>query len=382
LHLHLQPDGLPSGFFIGTLFGKPMRRFILINLLACGSALAQQPDTAWQAYAEVQLWAAYDAIPLRQFDGTWGAYAPRDGRNVFLQRNRAEIGVEKDGWRVGLEYRVEGTLVANRDTLDFYHAYQQRLRPDTPRAYALDAQFKAWSAAGLRVARAFALDGSGAALTVSGALYAHPRNRNIDVNGKVDYQPVDNYGFNAQYRESDTRYRYPFMPEVSQSSSGASVSMALQWPLGERVTANLALNDLWSRMHWANLPSLTQNLNSNVTSIDQDGYVNYRPLLTFKNSRIDKSGSIGMSSAVSLTYRLELWRIKAEMNRIEGTAIPALAATYNSNWGAFTGSYESRFKTVGIGYDHGPFRIHLRTNSWSLNQASAIGLDAGLHYQF
>lgn len=119
-----------------------MRRFILIHLLACGSALAQQPDTAWQAYAGVQLWAAYDAIPIRQFDGNWAPYAPRDGRNVFLQRHRAEAGVEKDGWRVGLEYRQEGRLVTNRDTLDFYHAAQQSLRPDGARAYTFDAQFK------------------------------------------------------------------------------------------------------------------------------------------------------------------------------------------------------------------------------------------------
>jgi hypothetical protein len=367
---------------IGQLIGKTMRRFILINLLACGSVLAQQPEPTWQAYADVQLWAAYDAIPVRQFDGTWDAYAPRAGRNVFLQRHRAEVGVEKDGWRVGLEYRVEATLVANRDTLDFYHAYQQRLRPDAPRTYALDAQFKAWSAAGLRVARTFALDGSGATLMVSGALYAHPRNRDIDVNGQVDYRPIDNYGFNALYRESDTRYRYPFMQESSQTSSGASVSMALQWPLGERVTANLALNDLWSKMRWSNLPAVTKTLNSDVSSVDQDGYVNYRPLLSGQNSRIDKSGSIGMSSAVSLTYRLELWRMKAGLDRIEGTTIPAVAATYGSNWGAFTGSYESRFKTVGIGYDHGPFRLHLRANRWPLSQASAIGLDARLHYTF
>lgn len=359
-----------------------MRRFLLINLLACGSALAQQTDTPWQAYANVQVWAAYDAIALRQFDGNWDGYAPRDGRNVFLQRHKAEVGVEKDGWRVGLEYRIEGTLVASRDTLDFYHSRQQRLRPDGARTYMLDAQFKSWSAAGLRVGRTIALAGNGAALTVSGALYAQPRNRDIDINGNVDYRPVDDYGFNARYRESDTRYSYPFMPERSQSASGASVSMALQWPLGEQFTAKLALNDLWSRMRWSNLPSITQNINSDVTSIDQDGYVNYRPLLSGQNSLIDKTGSIGMSSAASLSYRVDQWRMKASVDRIESTTIPAIAATYASKWGAITGSYESRFKTVGIGYDHGPFRLHLRSNRWQLDQASALGIDAGLHYQF
>jgi hypothetical protein len=382
LHVIFSLTACRQAFFIAILFGKPMRRLVLINLLACGSAMAQQPATAWQAYANVQLWAAYDATPIRQFDGTWDTYAPRAGRNVFLQRHRAEVGVEKDGWRVGLEYRREGTLVTDRETLDFYHNYQQRLRPDDARAYTLDAQFKTWSAAGLRVARTFALDRPGAALTVSGALYAHPSNREIEINGNINYQQVDEYGGNARYRESDTRYRDPFMPGLSQSSSGASVSMALQWPLSERVTANLALNDLWSRMRWSNLPSITQSLNSNVTSLDQNGYINYKPLLSGQNSRIDKSGSIGMSSAASLTYRLDRWSMKAGLDRIEGTTIPAVATTYASKWGAFTGSYESRFKTVGIGYDLGPLRLHLRADRWPLSQASAIGVDAGLHYTF
>ncbi len=374
-----------------------MRHLLLISFLASANAVAQQsiadnagtlhpPDKAWQAYAQVQLWAVYDAIPVHEFDGDWSVgYAPRAGRNLFLQRNRAEFGVEKDGWRVGIEYRLEGSLDANRDTLEFYRLYQQRLRPDSARDFNLNAQFRAWSAAGLRVARTFSLDAAGdnsPLLMVSGALYANPRNRDIDVAGKVSYAPIDVYGFNAQYQESDTRYQYPFMQNLPQTSSGASVSLALQWPLTQRLTANLALNDIWSRMRWSNLPAVRKSINSDVTSYDQDGYVNYQPLLSGQNSQIDKTGTIGASGAVSLSYQLGLWTMKIGLDRIEATTIPAVAVAYRSSWGTFTTSYETRFNTLGVGYDHGPLRLHLRANRWPLNEASAIGLDAGVHYAF
>ncbi|MGV8894591.1 MAG: hypothetical protein ACOH2K_16955 [Burkholderiaceae bacterium] len=156
----------------------------------------------------------------------------------------------------------------------------------------------------------------------------------------------------------------------------------MQWPLAERLTANLALNDIWSRMRWSNLPAVEKNISSDVTSYDKDGYVNYLPLLSGQNSQIDKTGTIGASGTVSLTYQLDQWTMKAGLDRIEGTTMPAVALTYQSSWGAFTSSYETRFNTFGVRYDHGPFRLHLRANRWRLNDASAIGLDAGVHYKF
>lgn len=377
-----------------------MRRFLFFTALASSiaspdvmaqsflspTAPSQAPTTGWHAYADISAWAAYDAIPVDEFGGKWGeGYAPRNGRNVFLQRNRAGVGVEKDGWRVGVEYRQEGSLDASRDTVDFYHLYQQRQRPDAARRFDLDARFQSWSASGLRVGRTFVFDQAamrGLQVSVSGALYGTLRSRDTTVGGNASYQGAGAYGFNAQSLESDTRHRYPFMPEASQASSGASLSLALQLPLDDRWTANLAVDDLWSRLRWSNLPTVQKNINSDVTSTDQNGYVNYQPLLTGQNSLVSKSGTIGASRSASLSYRQDRWLVKLGVDRISATTIPTVALTYQSAVGAFTASYESRFNTLGLGYGAGPFYLQVRANQWPVSQATSLGLNGGVHYAF
>lgn len=377
-----------------------MQRFIVMTALAssivCPDAMAQQflsaaapwqaASTGWQAYADIRAWVAYDAIPVGEFGGKWGeGYASRNGRNVFLQRNRASIGVEKEGWRVGVEYRQEGSLDASRDTVDFYHLYQQRQLPDAARSFGLDARFHSWSASGMRVSRTFTLDQSvlaGLQMNVSGALYGTLRNRDTTVGGSASYQGLGAYGVNAQSLDSDTRYRYPFMPEASQASSGGSVSVALQLPLDEHWTANVAIDDLWSRLRWSNLPTGQKSINSEVATTDQNGYVNYQPLLTGQNSLISKTGTIGATRSASLTYQQAQWLVKLGVDHLAATTIPAVALTYQSALGAFMVGYESRFNSVGLGYGIGPFHLQLRANKWSVSQASSLGLNAGLHCAF
>jgi hypothetical protein len=371
--------------------------FFLAGLLLSGSAAAQMsvadsdislhaPQQSWQAYSKVQLWAAYDAIPLRDFSSTWGAhYTPREGRNVFLQRDRVEVGAEKNGWRVGLEYRLEISVEANRDAVEMYHLYQQRRDPDGEAHYVADAHMKSWAAGGLRIGRIVALPATGAGaplLVVSGALYGHARNRDGDAGGTVSYTPADKYRFDAQYFGSNSKYLYPFMPEAEQKSRGASISAALQWPLTSQLTANLAVNDLWSRMHWSALPSIVKVIHSEVRTVDSDGYINYQPQIHGQSSLIDRTGTIGASTALNLTYTYDQWSLRAGAERIYGATIARVSGSYRTAWGVFGASYDARFNMLGLGVDLGPLRMRVQANRLPLTESSAFGAELGLHYAF
>lgn len=371
-------------------------RFLLAGLLLTRGAMAQMsvadsdialhaPDAAWRADGKVQAWAAYDAIAIRDFTGDWGLhYTPRDGRNVFLQRDRVEAGVEKDGWRVGLEYRLEMTLESNRDTVEMYHYYLQRQDPDRARRFVADAHLKSWAAGGMRVGRTFALGDAKAPvlLMVSGAAYGHVRNRDGDASGSVTYSVTDAYRFDGAYFGSNTNYRYPFMPDVAEKSSGASLSAALQWPLSSQLTANLAVNDLWSRMRWTNLPVIDKVIHSDVRTVDSDGYINYQPQISGKSSVIERRGTIGASTALNLRYTLDQWTLRAGVERIAGVNIPRAAASYATPWGSFSTSYDSRFNMVGLGYDYGALRLRISGNRLPLLDSSAFAAELGLHYIF
>jgi len=371
--------------------------FLLGTLLVAGGAAAQSsvadsdialhaPSASWQPYAKAQAWAAYDAVPIRDLGRDWGdSYTPRNGRNAFLQRDRVEFGVEKDGWRVGAEYRLELTLEANRDTVDLYHVYQSHRTPDKAREFTADAHSKQWAAAGARVGRTFALPDQGAGnplLMVSAAVYGHARNHDSGVSGKVVYQADTAYRIDGTYANSNTDYAYPFMPEATQKSSGASISAALQWPLSSQLTANLAVNDLWSRMRWTNLPSVVKNIASDVRTVDGDGYVNYKPYMVGQNSLIERTGTIGASTALNLTYRHQQWAVRVGAQRIAGTTIPEAIGSYASQWGTFSTSYDTRFNMVGLGYEQGPFRLRVRTDRLPFSEAHAFSLETGLHLMF
>jgi len=372
-------------------------RFLLAGLLLTRGAMAQMsvadsdialhaPDAAWRAYGKVQAWAAYDAIPIRDFNGDWGAhYTPRDGRNVFMQRDRVEAGVEKDGWRVGLEYRLEMSLASNRDTVEMYHLYLQRKTPDGNRRYVADAHLKSWAAGGMRVGRTFALDAGQARpvlLMISGAAYGNARNRDGDAGGSVTYTVADAYHFDGSYFGANSNYRYPFMPDVQQKSSGASLSAALQWPLSSQLTANVAVNDLWSRMRWTNLPVIEKVINSDVRTVDSDGYINYQPQIHGKSSVMERRGTIGASTALNLSYALEQWTLRAGVERIAGVNIPRVGGSYATAWGSFSTSYDSRFNMVGVGYDYGALRFRISGNRLPLLDSSAFAAELGLHYTF
>ncbi|MBV6320318.1 hypothetical protein [Duganella violaceipulchra] len=375
-----------------------MRLISLLGALLAASGAAAQtsvadsdialraPSAAWQPYAKAQAWAAYDAVPIRELGRDWGnSYAPRDGRNVFLQRDRVEFGVEKNGWRVGAEYRLEVSLQTNRDTVDLYHLYQSHKKPDKALDFAVYAQSKQWAAAGARVGRTFALPGPGAGhplLMVSAAVYGRARNHDSGASGRVSYQPESAYRIDGMYANSNTDYSYPFMPEATQRSSGASVSAALQWPLSSQLTANLAVNDWWSRMRWSNLPSMVQGIGSDVHTVDGDGYINYKPRIVGQNKLVERNGTIGASTALNLTYRYQQWALRAGAQRIAGTTIPEAIGSYASQWGSFSASYDTRFKMVGLGYEQGPLRLRLRTDSLPFSEAHAFSLETALNMVF
>ena len=365
-----------------------MRLILLTGALACGAACAQTPAAAltagWTVYSDLSLWQASDAVPVSQVDGEWTAYSPRSGRNTFLMRNRVAAGVEKNRWRLGLELRQDAWLATDRETLDAFTMYQDKRKPAPPASFALQARYFSWRAQGLRIGHkveGLRIAGRTASIDLSAAVYGKQRLRERSIAGTLSYPKAETYAFEASHIDADSRMTYPFMGEAP-SASGAALSLAATLPLAEAWTLRVQADDLASRLRWKNLPLNTESLSSSVTSYDEQGYVNYQPLLSGRKQQVERSFRIPRYSAAALDYRYQDWGAGLQVARYAGETIPTLSVSRRFGWLTLHGSVETRFDSAGLGLEAGNFRVLLQSDSLKLDEAKARSLQLHYHIMF
>ena len=361
-----------------------MRSLLLTGALACGAACAQTTDApaadGWTVYSDVSLWQASDAVPISQIDATWSDYSPRAGRNTALMRNRVAAGVGKERWRLGLELRQDAFLTTDRASLDAYSLYQQKRKPAPPASFALQARYFSWQAQGLRLG--YTLDGPRiggrtASIALSGAVYGRQRLRERSVQGTLAYPQADTFGFAATHSDANSRMTYPFMGDAP-GASGAGLSLAATLPLAPAWTLRVQADDLASRLRWKNLPVNTESLASDVTSYDENGYVNYAPLLSGRKQQVNRSFRIPRYTAAVLDYRNGDWGAGVQVARYAGETMPTLSLSRRVGWLTLLGNVETRFGSAGIGIEAGNLRLMLQSDRFKLDEAKARSLQ--LHY--
>jgi hypothetical protein len=370
-----------------------MMRFLIFSFAAVVATQAlghplvpdQLPDTeGWRVYSSVQAWDAADAVPVKNISEWTEHLQPRSGKNIFVQRHKAEAGVIKDGWLVGLEYRKDVTAVIAGDTLELVRRQQQKTLGGDARSYPLEGKYQAWSGSGIRVGHVFSLSDQAAAgprLLVSAALYQQVQYREVGVGGQVAYQSADNYQVQAQMQDANPKKQYPFM-QSEPDASGYSVSATLDWPLSENLHARMQLNDLAGRIKLKNVPVTTTRIDTDAAYLDDQNHINYRPLLSGRNVQQTGSERIPPTSALSLSYQADRWLFSGGLFRVADTVIPNAAVEYAFRWMTVGASYESRFNTVGLMLRRGPFQLNVASNSRSLDKATSLALSASLNYAF
>ena len=365
-----------------------MRSILLTGALACGAACAQTTAApaadGWTVYSDISVWQASDAVPISQIDGEWTSYAPRAGGNAALMRNRAAAGVEKNSWRIGLELRQDAYLVTDRASLYAFHMYNQRRKPAPPASFALQAHYFSWRAQGLRIGHRFdgpRIGGRASTIELSGAVYGKQRLRERSVEGTLSYPQAETYAFSAVHMDADDGMTYPFM-DKTPSASGAGLSLAATVPLSDAWTLRFQADDLASRLRWKNLPVNTESLNSNVTSYDEDGYVNYRPMLRGRKQQLDRNFRIPRHTAAALDYRYQDWGAGVHVAHYAGETIPTLSLSRRFGWLTVRGNVETRFKSAGVGLEAGNFSFLLQSDDIDLDKAKARSLQLHYHLQF
>ncbi|MET0980679.1 MAG: hypothetical protein ABWY02_01140 [Telluria sp.] len=365
-----------------------MRLILLTGALACAAACAHSTAAplaaGWTVYTDVSVWQASDAVPISQIEDEWTAYSPRNGRNTALMRNRVAAGVEKNGWRLGLELRQDAWLATDRASLDAYHMYQQKRNPVPPASLALQGRYFSWQAQGLRIGYTVEgprIAGRASSIEMSGAAYGRQRLRERSFGGTLNYPQADTYGFAASHIDANSRMIYPFMGEAPRAS-GAGLSLAATVPLAEAWTLRVQADDVASRLRWKNLPVNTESLRSDVRSYDENGYVNYQPLLSGRKRQLERSFRIPRYTAAALDYRFQAWGAGVQVARYGGETIPTLSVSRGFGWLTVQANVETRFDSAGLGLEAGNFRFLLQSDSFRLDEAKARSLQLHYHVNF
>lgn len=339
--------------------------------------------------------AADDFVPAHRIADPWrSAPDPRPGRNLAVGFARLEASQSWGAWNLGTFKRVDALGEGSRDTVRVYYAFGQ---PDTLLAqngtYNLDYRFKGYAADGVRLGWATSASNDslrfGVALNllkagmlrvervsgtaVSSAGVATVRGRRELLYSGLDYTPQ---------ARADLNDFSPSMQQNTEKGWGHALDLGMEWLPRNDLRVNLAVNDLFGRLSWKNVPELTQDFNDASWPLEFNAPA-AQAKITGTNRYRDYSLHLKPKAAASVAWSGSGWGLGASIAATRGLLLPEASA----NWGTPENglvqlSYEPRFKSVGAGFRYGLFFASLRTERGNLNDTRAVGASAGLAIRF
>jgi len=343
--------------------------------------------------------AADDFIAAKDIDDEWTRPAdPRSGRNLAIGHGRAGMDYTGRGWSVGAFTRVDAFGKTNRDSIELFQAADDPLQLlDSDRRYGLDYEFTGFSAHGLRLALALPL----ASETVSGSvalnLLKADRLRVERVVGEVGVEDgkanihgvrtllYDGLDYTSPLAPNPGRSDFrPATREEGDAGYGYALDFALRWQASPGLRIDLAVNDLFGRLRWKNVPLLTQRVDVDGIGATQwptrpGGEASFRNASRYQDVDLDLDPRMRLAA----TWSRDALVLGTSVSARSGVVLPEFSAGWRfAEEGIIALSYETRFDSIGIGVRYGPLQLALRADDADVGDAKALGATIGLNYPF
>ncbi|HOB95808.1 MAG TPA: hypothetical protein PK306_19510 [Aquabacterium sp.] len=359
--------------------------------------VAEAGGAGWLVQARAADFSASDATPVRGFGGDWARYHPRGGRNAALQQAGLELSLQGVGWELAAVLRGDLVVTGSRGSFDAVHAYKQRVAPadGTVLDARAEAQGVVW--AGLRAARSWTLlparEAGAAGLRITAALTPLQvrRVRLTGVQGSVQYDAATGYGFDATTLQQASDRQFGGQGTRDATGSGVTTDLGLLWQPAPGWFANLSLVDAVSRLRVDGVATEAMQLSSSTRQLDARGYLDYKPLLTGRNSASDLrlrlarkwSATAGMPAATLWAGAPAGSLVGARWERIDGLDLPAVWAALpvtalGPGWRLQVDA-ETRWRSLGVGLQGPHAALWLRSSSLRPGQAAALGWQASVN---
>ena len=273
--------------------------------------------TEWSTYLEVDSFTHSEPVTVKGYLNDWDS--PFFGGSNAITDTRIESGARYGAWEISLLQRVDYSIHSDLNTSLFYYQskHKQPLVPRRNYRLSIDAHHYAGDA--LRLGYRTSLSPS-ATLRFSSALFRANQVRSTRLRGNAQAITTQDYDFEFQLDEYYSANNLLHRELNSRpQGKGGWIELDLEWiPLPDW-TVQLQVRDLLGRVYWDDV----QYTHADAYSVaganknyDEEGYVQYNPILSGRDSTIDWVEHLDSRAILELKWPLVIPSMRGKLSGI------------------------------------------------------------------
>ena len=238
----------------------------------------------------------------------WYKYATHPRATSRADRRiQARLSAEHStGWRIALVGRAQATVAASEDAVSLAATLEAREFPAQDRAFSLRGESQSWRGRGIELGTPWMKTGFDGLEWRTDVQWLQLSDwRTNDLRGVGSYAADgQSYDFDLVASRHNLGIRGPFLGLPGAAGVGASVSVSVQSQWTPNVQVRLRGQDLLSRLNWSRMTSEQLALNTQVQTLRPDGFLDYAPAVTGRQSLGKASGSMGRAWYAEVSWRM------------------------------------------------------------------------------
>jgi hypothetical protein len=380
-HFHSIKYKYLSAFLAGKL--------LLFSSLEAGVIQFFDPTQTFQNQTiktNLKTFIADDPMPIKEFLDDWHSeYTPEDGQNIALLDSRFDLGVFWSGFYFGYFYQYDVFIDTNRDFTDLFYSVKNKKDLDDGRVYDLKLEINGIKQYGLQISDCKKVyEDHQHIFSIAGAFYLSYGLDMQDgyIDGYASAKGSKDYEIDAQSSYNYT-HNYLYKLDVDNANGygyGSHLGLSYEDKINS-YSIKLLINNLYSRMHWQDLPYSKINIQTKNKSYDKDGYVKYAPSISGLEIYKDYTQKIEPGYKLEAAVILEDSKVIGGIDRKYGENFPYIKVAYMpDSTQIYEIMHESRFGSFGLGFGYKWFKIALSLDDF--NDVSSFGLNSSLTYRF
>ncbi len=301
------------------------------------------------------------ALPLAFAYKKWDvAYQPGGLTQGFV---RTETGYTDGKQSMGIIYRFDVLAKYTSETIEFLHQVKNKTPLPLNKEYDISLDIKHFRAGGVKFDYAFQLSQKISLVPSLSILRAHYLTEGI-LQGNATAISEQDYDFDLNvdyYYTRDTLFNRRATPPTGW---GFAFDLAFHATPIQNLDIRLNIYDLLAYLYWRATPRTVAQADSSTKNYDLNGYLNFEPVLTGKESSESYTQRLTPRAILQAEYRIGRIKFNPQMMATAYKNYYFLDTGFNishKHW--FIVGTEISTKTIKLGYKTNDFGIEILSNS-------------------